>query len=78
MFGISGYKLFVSLAVALAVIGPKDLMALLRTLGRYIGQAQRMASEFKRQVTEAIAEHDIADVRAPPNPTQTDTKKSET
>jgi sec-independent protein translocase protein TatB len=45
--------------VALLVIGPKDLPALLRTLGKYVGIIRRHANDFRAQFEEAIRESDL-------------------
>lgn len=52
MMGISGVELLVIGVLALLVIGPKDLPKALRSFGRAVGQVQRMAWEFQRQVHE--------------------------
>ena len=37
-------------AIALIVLGPKQMPSALRTIGRMMGQLQRMSDEFKRQL----------------------------
>ena len=37
-------------AIALIVLGPKQMPSALRKIGRMMGQIQRMADEFKRQL----------------------------
>ena len=44
MFDLDAGKLVVFGIVALAVIPPKDLPRVLRTVGKYVGQARRMAA----------------------------------
>lgn len=39
-------------AVALIVVGPKDLPLLLRRVGKFVGQAKRMAREFQSTFDE--------------------------
>lgn len=56
-------ELLVIAVVALVVVGPKELPQLLRTVGRWVGQARRMAGEFQSQVNEAMREADLDDVR---------------
>ena len=56
-------ELLVIAVVALVVVGPKELPQLLRTVGRWVGQARRMAGEFQAQVNEAIREADLEDVK---------------
>ena len=51
-------KLILFGIIALAVIPPKDLPRVMRTVGRYIGQMQRMAAHFRGQFLEAMHEAD--------------------
>ena len=60
MFDLDAGKLLVFGIVALAVIPPKDLPRVLRTVGKYVGQMRRMASDFQGQFMEAMKEHGIA------------------
>jgi sec-independent protein translocase protein TatB len=50
-------------AVALIVIGPKDLPRALRTVGNVVGKLRRMASEFQGQFNEAMREAELDDVK---------------
>src|SRR6516165_11900115 len=59
MFDITSSKLLILGVVALLVIGPKDLPALLRTLGRYMGIIKRQAAEFRAQFDEAMRESEL-------------------
>lgn len=63
MFDLSSSKLLVLAIVALLVVGPKDLPALLRTIGRYLGMLQRQAAEFRAQFEEAMRETELADLK---------------
>jgi sec-independent protein translocase protein TatB len=63
MFDFSWGEVLLIGAVALIVIGPKDLPAALRTVGRVIGKVKRMASEFQGQFNEALREADLDKVR---------------
>lgn len=56
-------ELLVIAVVALVVVGPKELPQLLRTVGRLVGQARKMAGEFQSQFNEAMREADLDDVK---------------
>jgi len=60
MFDIGWSELLVLGAIALIVVGPKDLPGMLRTLGKTVGQAKRMAREFQNSMEDAAREVDIA------------------
>jgi sec-independent protein translocase protein TatB len=63
MFDISWTELLVIGAVALLVVGPKELPALLRTIGRYSGMIKRQANEFRSQFDEAMRETELEQLR---------------
>jgi sec-independent protein translocase protein TatB len=63
MFDITSSKLLILGIVALLVIGPKDLPALLRTVGKYMGIIKRQAAEFRAQFDEAMRESELADLK---------------
>ena len=63
MFDFDIGKLMVVGIVALAVIPPKDLPRVLRTVGKYVGQMRRMASDFQGQFMDAIKESELDTVR---------------
>jgi sec-independent protein translocase protein TatB len=63
MFGISWYEYLVIAVVALIVIGPKELPAVLRAVGQWTAKVQRMAAEFRSQFQEAMREAEMADLK---------------
>ncbi len=63
MFDFDVGKLLVFGIVALAVIPPKDLPRVMRTVGQYVGRMRRMASEFQGQFMEAMKEADLDSVK---------------
>ena len=63
MLDMSWGEMMVIGAVALIVIGPKDLPKALRTLGNMISKVRRMAGEFQGQFREAIREAELDDVK---------------
>src|ERR1700744_738315 len=63
MFDFDAGKIVVFGIVALAVIPPKDLPRVLRTVGKYVGQMRRMASEFQGPFMDAMKEVELESVR---------------
>lgn len=63
MFDIAWSEMVLIGAVALVVIGPKDLPKALRTVGQTVGRIRRMASEFQGQFNEAMREAELADLK---------------
>ncbi len=50
-------------AVALVVIGPKDLPKALRSVGEAVGKVKRMAAEFQGQFNDAMREAELHDLK---------------
>lgn len=63
MFDFSWSHMLVIAIVALVVIGPKELPAVLRTAGQWMGKVRRMAAEFQGQFQEALREAEMADLK---------------
>jgi sec-independent protein translocase protein TatB len=63
MFDIAWSELLIIGAVALIVIGPKDLPKALRTLGEMVGKIRRMATDFQGQFNDAMREAEIHDIK---------------
>lgn len=63
MFDLTSTKLFILGVVALLVVGPQELPALLRTVGRYIGMIKRQAAEFRSQFDDAMRESELAELK---------------
>jgi sec-independent protein translocase protein TatB len=63
MFDFTSSKLLILGIVALIVIGPKDLPALLRTIGKYVGIIKRQAAEFRAQFDEAMRESELQQLK---------------
>ncbi|GMG82243.1 hypothetical protein LNKW23_14560 [Paralimibaculum aggregatum] len=59
MLDIGWQELLVIGALALLVVGPKELPGLLRSVGRYAGKARSMAREFQRSMEDAAREADL-------------------
>jgi sec-independent protein translocase protein TatB len=63
MLDMSWGEMMVIGAVALIVIGPKDLPKALRTVGQMTSKIRRMAAEFQGQFNEAMREAELDDVK---------------
>ena len=62
MLDIGFMEIFVIGALALIIVGPKDLPGLLRTVGQFVAKARGMAREFQSSMEEAAREADLGDV----------------
>ncbi|MCC6202513.1 MAG: twin-arginine translocase subunit TatB [Gammaproteobacteria bacterium] len=60
MFDIGFWELALVGLVALLVLGPERLPAFARTVGRWVGKAQRLTREFKRDLEREI---DLSELR---------------
>jgi sec-independent protein translocase protein TatB len=76
MFDITSSKLLILGIVALLVIGPKDLPALLRTIGKYMGIIKRQAAEFRAQFDEAMRESELHELKKSVETIQQETEAS--
>ena len=63
MFDISWTEFLLIGVVALIVIGPKELPAVLRTLGQWTRRVRSMAADFQNQFQEAMREAEMADLK---------------
>src|SRR5882762_3662880 len=63
MFDIAWGEFIVIAVVALIVIGPKELPAVLRAIGQRTTKIRRMAAEFQGQFQEALLEAEMADLK---------------
>src|SRR5438477_4142034 len=63
MFDISWNELLVIAAVALVVIGPKDLPKVLRQLTQWIKKARELAADFQRNIDEMMREAELSDLK---------------
>ncbi|MDI1365224.1 MAG: Sec-independent protein translocase protein TatB [bacterium] len=60
---VGGTELLVIAAVALIVVGPKDLPMLLRKLGQFVAKMRGMASEFRASFDEMARQSELEDLR---------------
>jgi sec-independent protein translocase protein TatB len=63
MFDIGWSELLVIGIVALVFIGPKELPALLRTLGQGMSKLRSMAADFQSQFQDALREAELDELR---------------
>lgn len=59
MLDIGWQELMVIGALALIVVGPKDLPGLLRSVGQWVGRIRGMARDFQRTMNEAARETEM-------------------
>ena len=60
---IGATELMVIAAVALIVVGPKDLPMLLRKLGQFVARLRGMASEFRTSFDDMARQSELEDLR---------------
>ena len=60
MLDIGWQELLVIGALALIVVGPKDLPGLLRSVGQWVGRIRGMARDFQRTMTDAARETEMS------------------
>ncbi|MEM9060788.1 MAG: Sec-independent protein translocase protein TatB [Pseudomonadota bacterium] len=60
MLDIGWQELLVIGALALIVVGPKDLPSLLRSVGQWVGRVRGMARDFQRAMTDAARETEMS------------------
>ncbi|HYZ24301.1 MAG TPA: Sec-independent protein translocase protein TatB [Rhodopila sp.] len=63
MFDFAWSEIALIGAVALILIGPKDMPAAIRTITSMIKKARRMAAEFQTHVDEMVREAELGDVK---------------
>ena len=57
------FELVIVFAVALIVVGPKDLPIMMRKLGRFIGHMRGMAAEFRASFDEMARQSELDELR---------------
>jgi sec-independent protein translocase protein TatB len=60
---VGATELLVIAAIALIVVGPKDLPVMLRKLGQFIGRMRAMASEFRASFDEMARQSELDELR---------------
>lgn len=62
MFDLSWSELLIVVAVAVLVIGPKELPAVMHTLGRLARRLQYIRYAFSQQFEDFMAQNDLGDL----------------
>lgn len=60
---IGMFELLLIAAIAIIVVGPKDLPKMLRAVGQWMAKARKMAGEFQRSFDEMAKETELAELR---------------
>lgn len=60
---VGGTELVLIAAVALIVVGPKDLPMLMRKVGQFVGRMRAMASEFRSSFDDMARQSELDDLR---------------
>lgn len=63
MFDIGWPELLLIMAVAVLVIGPKEIPAIMRTLGRVVRRLQYVKYAFSQQFEDFLRENDMDELR---------------
>ena len=63
MFGLGWQEIAIVAVVLIIVVGPDDLPGLLRTVGRWVGNLQGMARDFRRQIDTMADDAGFAEER---------------
>ncbi len=64
MFDLSWSELLLVGAIALVVIGPRELPRVLRTVGQTLSKMRRMAGDFQQQFSAAMREAELDELRS--------------
>jgi sec-independent protein translocase protein TatB len=73
MFDIGWFELFFVVAVAVVVVGPKDLPKMMRNVGRWTGRARAMADQFRRSFEDMARQSELEEMRTEMMKIQNDT-----
>ncbi len=63
MLGVGWTEMLVIGVVALIVIGPKELPAVMRRIGQFAGTVRRMGSDFQRELNKTTGLNEITNLR---------------
>lgn len=63
MFDVAPTELLLIAAVALIVIGPKDLPSVMRAVGRWVGKARGVASHFRSGFDQMVRDAELEEMQ---------------
>ena len=63
IFDIGWIEILLIAAVAIVVVGPKDLPRMMRIVGQWVGKARSLAREFQRSIDDMVRESELDDLR---------------
>jgi len=63
MLSIGWTEMMLVAAIALIVVGPKDLPAMLRQIGKIVGRVRKMGNEFKAELNKVTAIDELKDIK---------------
>jgi sec-independent protein translocase protein TatB len=63
MFGLGWSEILIIAVVAILVVPPKDLPGLMRTVGHAVGRVRRMATQFQREIEDAVRNEELDKLR---------------
>ncbi len=63
MFDFGWSELLIVAAVAIIVVGPKDLPRLMRSIGQYVGKAKSMARDLQNQFNDMAHQSELEEIR---------------
>lgn len=63
MFGMGAQEIAIIAIILIVVVGPDDLPGMLRTIGKWVGNVQSMARDFRRQIDNMADDAGFAEER---------------
>ncbi len=67
MFDIGWQEIFIVAAIAIVVVGPRDLPRILKTVMSAVKKARKMAREFQHGIDDVVREVELDDLRIEAN-----------
>ena len=63
MFDIGWQELFIVVAIAIIIVGPRDLPRVLKTVTSYINKIRSMVRDFQGGISEVTREIELEDIK---------------